>query len=181
VSRTLVRTYYPGTTDQADAAAVSVAAGIPVDVGALVMLTAEGFRITGRVVDETGRGVPDVMIRLVPAIAPATALPLTIDRAETDADGAFAIDGVVAGDYALVAVPALLLRTDADPSASPTAESMSFVLGGIRSESARGSVWTESRNGIRRQYRDELGTRQQVIVDADVPNLHIAVRPVPVP
>lgn len=180
-SRTRVRTYYPSTIDPADAVAVSVAAGIPVDVGALVMLTAEGFRITGRVVDETGRGVPDVMIRLVPATAPATALPLTIDRAETDADGAFALDGVVAGDYALVAVPALLLRTDADPSADPTAESMSFVLGGIRSESARGSVWTESRNGIRRQYRDELGIRQQVVVDADVPNLHIVVRPVPVP
>jgi len=180
-SHTFVPTYYPGTQDQANAAAVSVVAGLPVDVGDLVVMTAESFRITGRVVDESGRGVADVMVRLVPATAPTAALPMTTDRAETDADGAFALDRVVAGAYALVAVPALTLRRDIPNSADPDAGSVSFQLGGTRSASAGGSVWTESRDGITRQYRDEFGTRLRVLVDADVPNLHIVVRPVPVP
>jgi protocatechuate 3,4-dioxygenase beta subunit len=180
-SRTFVRTYFPSTQNEADAVAVSVAAGLPLDVGDLVMMAADSFRITGRVVDESGRGVPDVMVRLVPATAPTAALPMTMDRAETDAEGAFALNGVVAGHYAVVAVPALVLRRDARNSAVPDAGSVSFQLGGTRSARAGGSVWTESRNGITRQYRDEFGSRQRVVVDADVPNLHIVVRPVPIP
>ena len=178
---TFVRTYYPGTQDQANAVAVSVVVGLPVDVGDLVLMTAESFRITGRVVDESGRGVADVMVRLVPATAPSAALPMTMDRAETDADGAFTLDRVVAGDYAVVAVPALVLRRDSRNSADPDTGSVSFQLGGTRFASVGGSIWTESRNGITRQYRDEFGTRLRVLVDADVPNLHLVVRPVPVP
>lgn len=147
-SRTFVRTYYPGAQDQANAVAVPVVAGLPVDVGDLVLMTAESFRITGRVVDESGRGVADVMVRLVPATAPSAALPMTRDRAETDADGAFALDRIVAGEYTLIAVPALTLRDDTRSSADPHAGSVSFQLGGTRFVSAGGSVWTESRNGI---------------------------------
>jgi len=180
-SHTFVRTYYPGTQDQANAVAVPIVAGLPVDVGDLVLMTAESFRITGRIVDQSGRGVAHVMVRLVPATAPTAALPMTTDRSETAADGAFALDRVVAGEYALVAVPALTLRRDTRSSADPDAGSVSFQLGGTRSASAGGSVWTESRNGITRQYRDEFGTRLQVLVDADVPNLHIVVRSLPFP
>lgn len=178
--RAFVRTYYPGSSRPADAMLVRAVAGVPVQLGDLAMQAADAFQVSGRVVDESGRGVPDVRVRLVPGRAPATALPLTRQWTDTHADGSFGLVGILAGDYTLVAVPAVMLPRAGDAAPDPSVESMSFTAGG-GPDTTHGSVWTESRRGVARQYRDEFGTRLHVIVDADLPNLHIVVRSAPLP
>jgi 5-hydroxyisourate hydrolase-like protein (transthyretin family) len=173
-------TYFPGTTDRDAALPVSALKGATTDIGVWQMLSAPSFQVAGTVVDGNGRAVSGVMVRLVPADAPSGALPMTVrERAFTDASGAFAITGVLNGHYRVVAVPALETGRVA-PGREDTESSM-YRRGGAHPDSLGGSVYTQTSQGITRQYRDELAAEMPVDVDnASQTGLVLTVRrPVP--
>jgi len=169
VSTTLVPSYYPHDERLESALAVEHVAGEVIDLGDLTLVAAAAFRVAGRVVDTSGRAVTGAMVRIVPAASPPSALPMgsLATRATSDANGLFAIDSVVAGEYLLVAVPPLVLERRGRQPEGRSPEAMSFVTGGSRPEAAQGSVWTESKNGITVQFRDESGARQPVRVESE--------------
>lgn len=157
-------TYFSGAADADAASPVSATRGSTTDIGILQMLSAPAFRVSGTVIDGVGRALAHVMVRLVPADAPAGALPMSPRaRTVTDSAGVFAIEGVLNGRYQVVAVPAVDIAGAAPASAGT--ESSSYRLGGSRPDTLRGSVLTETRQGVTRQYRDEFAVMAPIAVD----------------
>lgn len=168
-------TYLPGTTEPVAALPITARAGEPTDVGEIRLQFASAFSVGGVVVDETGQPVEGVRVRLVPADAPRGALPMTGSAAHSAAGGEFRLTGVLPGRYLLVAVPPVVVERDGSPEARGR-HGESFVLGGSRPETARGSVTTETADGTTREFRDELGTTMLVeIRDSSVFDVRIAV------
>jgi hypothetical protein len=163
----LVPTYYPSTTDPvAGAMPVLVAAEGAVAIGDITMHEAVAVRVSGATRGDDGQPIAGVSVRLVPADAPAGALP-QVRRMETrsSAAGDFVFDGVLPGSYLLVAVPLLVTNIDTSPTARGRT-SLSWAVGG-RAGAAGGSVHTESKDGVTVQFRDELGTQVPVTVADD--------------
>jgi protocatechuate 3,4-dioxygenase beta subunit len=101
-------TYYPGTTDQAAAQAIKVAAGETADNVVFSLQSVPSFRISGRVVDENGAAVAGAMVML-------TADPRTgafmgpTGHTRTGDDGRFTIAEVPSGTYRVSAsVPIMM-------------------------------------------------------------------------
>lgn len=84
-------TYYPGTIEPEAALQVAARAGEASDVGDIRLQFAAAFRVAGVVVDDAGRPVEGVRVRLVPADASPGALPMTRTMGRTDANGEFAL------------------------------------------------------------------------------------------
>ena len=101
-------TYYPGTTDQAAAQPIKVAAGETADNVVFSLQSVPSFRIAGRVVDESGAAVAGAMVTLIAdPRAPSFMGPL--GHARTGDDGRFTIDGVASGTYRVSAsVPIMM-------------------------------------------------------------------------
>ena len=156
-------TYLPGTTEPAAALQSTARAGESADVGDIRLQFVSAFRVGGVVVDETGQPMEGVRVRLVPADAARDALPMTGSTAHSAAGGEFSLSGVLQGRYLLVAVPPIVVRHDASLEARGR-HAVSFVLGGSRPETARGSVTTETADGTTREFRDELATTMLVDV-----------------
>lgn len=177
---TIVPTFYPGTTDQAAAQAITVRAGAPADAGELRMVVAAAFQVSGIVVDEAGRPVPGVMVRLMPQNAPAGAMVMApmSGQARTEANGTFVLDNVTSGAYTLLAVPGRVVARNPQAAAGGIgAGSTAFGWGSTSSGSIAGSVRTETRNGTTVEFRDELATQVPVVVGNDaVTGLQVVVR-----
>lgn len=169
---TLVPTYAPGTIDPDAADRVTVQSGVTTTVGDIRVVSAPAFRISGTVVDAAGRPVVGALIRLTPSDPTADMRPMSgpAGQGRTDARGAFALDGVVAGAYTLIAVAPVVIATA--PAGAGGGVSVSGLSGG-----PGGTVTTESRNGTTIQFRDDAGTRMPVTVTDDaVTGLQIVVR-----
>lgn len=95
---TLPTTYYPGTSDQAAAQPIAVAAGAEVGNIFLTMRPVPAFRVSGVVVDEDGRPVGDAMVMLM-GDPRSGALMGPVGNSTSRADGVFDIDDVPAGSY----------------------------------------------------------------------------------
>ena len=79
------------------------------------------------------------------------------------------------GRYLLVAVPPIVVGRDGSPEARGR-HGESFVLGGSRPETARGSLTTETTGGTTREFRDELGTTMLVeIRDSSLFDFRVAI------
>jgi hypothetical protein len=98
-------TYYPGTTDEAAADAVSVQTGritAHVDVRLAIVQT---YQVAGVVVDAAGAPVANATVILMPDIRNDASLTSFVTRAhssvQADANGAFVIDRIPAGVYTL--------------------------------------------------------------------------------
>jgi protocatechuate 3,4-dioxygenase beta subunit len=102
-STTWAPTYYPGTINQAEAHLVSLAQADTVTGLEFRLIAAPAFRVSGIAIDESGKPVPDAMITIVPASARSQGgfAPPLMGRSNTD--GTFAIGGVMAGKYVLMA------------------------------------------------------------------------------
>jgi protocatechuate 3,4-dioxygenase beta subunit len=102
-------TYYPGTINQAEAQSVSVAQADTVAGLDFRLIAAPAFRVAGIAVDESGKPVADAMITLAPATPRSQGgfVPPLMGR--SNADGTFAIGGVMAGRYVVTAN--LVIRT----------------------------------------------------------------------
>jgi hypothetical protein len=95
---TLPTTYYPGTTDQAAAQPIAVAAGAEVGNIFLTMQAVPAYRVSGIVVDEDGKPVGDAMVMLMGD--PRSGVMMgPVGNSVSQANGRFDIDGVPAGNY----------------------------------------------------------------------------------
>lgn len=99
---TATTTYYPGTSDQAAAHALTVAAGQTVENIVFTMLYAPAFRVSGVVVDENGNAIAGAMVMLMsdPRVGGFMG---PSGNARTQDDGRFVIQSVPAGSYRLTA------------------------------------------------------------------------------
>jgi hypothetical protein len=96
-----VPTYYPGTTDSANAAQVDVAGGAVVNGIGLTLSKARTVHIKGRVVNNAGgRGPAQIMV--LPRTTTGYIGGIRSNR--VDPKGAFDVRGVVPGSYSLYAV-----------------------------------------------------------------------------
>jgi hypothetical protein len=95
-------TYYPGTTNQPEAQAVTLPQGETVPGLEFRLISSPAFRVTGTVVDEAGKPLANAMVSLsAPRLDRGTFVPPAIAR--TKPDGTFTIGGVSAGRYVVSA------------------------------------------------------------------------------
>lgn len=172
---TMVPTYAPGTTNPDAADTIAVQAGGTANVGDIRMVSAAAFRVSGTVVDASGRPVVGALVRLASSDPSVDMMPMggPAGQNRTNAQGAFTLDGVVAGNYTLIAVaPIVIARSQAGANGSSTFSGSVGTTGG-----SNGMVTTETRDGTTVQFRDDAGTRLPVTVSSDhVAGLQIVVR-----
>jgi hypothetical protein len=94
---TLAPTFFPGTLDQNAASTVTLASGQTVTGIEFAIATVAAFRVSGVVVDESGRPSPRAIVTLIPDIRSSALFMPTM--AIADDDGAFEIGQVVPGTY----------------------------------------------------------------------------------
>jgi hypothetical protein len=98
------QTFYPGVTDKAVAGAVELTAGGEVGgIDIKVGTGPQGYDVTGRVVDDAGRGVPDVMVSYGLSAPGSTGMSGGGIGPYTDSKGGFKIQRVVPGSYSAIA------------------------------------------------------------------------------
>jgi hypothetical protein len=98
----ITTTFYPGTTDQAAALPVVVAAGAEVGNIVFTMQSAPAFRVSGLVIDEDGQPVARAMVMLMGD--PRSGMFMgPAGRAQTQDDGRFVIGDVPSGSYRITA------------------------------------------------------------------------------
>src|SRR5204862_4313788 len=95
---TLAITYYPGSSDQAAAHPVAVAAGAEVGNIFITMQPVPAFRVSGIVVDEEGKPVGNAMVMLMGDPRQGAVMG-PVGNSTSRADGRFDIDDVPAGSY----------------------------------------------------------------------------------
>jgi Carboxypeptidase regulatory-like domain len=125
---TTTTTFYPGTTDQAAAQPIAVAAGAEVGNITFTMQSAPAFRVSGIVVDENGNPVAGAMVMLMGD--PRSGMFLgPAGNGHSQDDGRFVIEGVTPGNYRVNAsVP---MRIEGGASAGAF---MTWSTGGGRGE-----------------------------------------------
>ena len=92
-----VTTYYPGTIDQTAATPIRVAAGDTVYNIVFALQSTPGFRVSGRVVDESGAAVSGAMVMLMGSRPSGFMGPP--GHATSGEDGRFTFVDVAAGSY----------------------------------------------------------------------------------
>src|SRR5580704_10234962 len=98
------QTFYPGVTDKAAAGAVELTAGGEVGgIDIKVGTGPQGYDVTGRVVDDAGRGLPDVMVSYGLTTPGSTGMSGGGIGPYTDSKGGFKIQHAVPGSYSAIA------------------------------------------------------------------------------
>ena len=151
---TFPTTYYPGTSDQAAAQPIAVAAGAEVGNIVLTMQPVPAFRISGVVVDEEGHPVPDAMVMLT-ADPRGGGLMGPVGNSRSLPNGRFEIDDVPAGSYRANA--SIMMRTTASG-------------GGIGGGAVAWSSSASSGGGVTPQ------PVEIVVADADVTDVRVVAR-----
>jgi hypothetical protein len=119
-------TYYPGTTDQAEAQTVTLSQADTVNGLEFRLISAAAYRVSGIVMDEAGKPVADAMLMLRPARGnnlQGGFAPSLSGRSKTD--GTFVIGGVIAGTYAISASPVIRSSTGSSTFGSTLTMSVS--------------------------------------------------------
>jgi hypothetical protein len=101
-STTLAPTYFPGTTDQEGAQAVSLQAGQTATNLEFAIATVAAFRVSGVAVDKSGAPSPNAMVMLMPDLRGGLFEPMMRMSGE---DGTFTFANVVPGTYRISASP----------------------------------------------------------------------------
>jgi len=180
-TRTLLPTFFPSTSDQAGAEPITVGAGQTSESLVITMVGAPAFQVSGVVVDDSGKPVPNAFVRLGQdnANGGPTFMMQPPNQSHTDPAGRFSLGNVTPGAYTLLAIPPELIST-APSAGGGGASASSFTWSGISagvSGSVGGGVITETSNGVTVQYRDDQGTRVAIAIDqASVSNLRVTVR-----
>jgi protocatechuate 3,4-dioxygenase beta subunit len=162
---TVGTTYYPGTTDESAAEAVSVQAGRTVGDITLPVAIARTFRVSGVVVDEDDSPVADTTVMLLPDIRGGASFASlatgAYGSAQSDANGAFTVDGIPPGDYRMMAGGAAMGGTFASSS--------NIVLNGSGTPLALADK-------DRPMPEPSLGTIAVTVKDADVADVRLVVK-----
>ena len=146
------------------------------------MVGAPAFQVSGVVVDDSGKPVPNAFVRL--GQDDANAGPMFMmqppNQSRTDQAGRFSLGNITPGAYTLLAIPPELISTAPSGGGGGGAAASAFTWSGISagvSGSVGGGVITETSNGVTVQYRDDQGTRVAIAIDqASVSNLRVTVR-----
>jgi protocatechuate 3,4-dioxygenase beta subunit len=168
---TTTTTYYPGTSDQAAAQPIAVAAGS--DVGNIVftMQSVAAYRVSGVVVDENGAPVAGAWVMLMgdPRSGLFTGRG---GSANTQDDGRFTIEGVVSGTYrATASIPIAMGGT---PVTGGIVNGISSgAVGGISAGVVGGgpfATWSVGGPGM------PAPPAEVVVTDANVTGVRVVVR-----
>jgi hypothetical protein len=115
---TFVATYYPGLVEAASASPIRVSRGVTTSGIDFTMAAVPAYRVSGVVVDTSGRPVADAQVQLAPQ--PRSTFG-GINQARTEADGSFQIPHIPSGTYLLMAAIPVVAR-----SGNSTARSTNF-------------------------------------------------------
>jgi hypothetical protein len=128
----LTTTFYPGTTDQAAAQPVVVAAGAEVDNIVFTIQSASAFRVSGFVVDEDGNPVARAMVMLM--ADPRSGMFMgPAGSAQTQDDGRFVIGEVPSGSYRITATVSMTVSNASGGVGTGTFTTFSSggIIGGV--------------------------------------------------
>ena len=172
---TLPTTYYPGTTDQAAAQPIAVAAGADVGNIFLTMQPVPAFRVSGIVVDEEGKPVGDTMVMLM-SDPRSGALMGPVGSSVSQPNGEFVIDEVPAGSYRLNASIMVRMGEPGGVRGGASGGVVGGVSGGVFAGVSGGIIsggavsWSSSSGDVAPQ------PAEIVVADADVTGARVVVR-----
>ena len=157
---TIATTLYPGTTDQAAALPIAVTAGAEVGNIVFTMQSTPAFRVSGVVVDESGKPVAGAMVMMFENTG--MFMGWSSGHAQSGPDGQFAISEVPAGSYRLMAsIPVSVSGSGAG--------FVSFSSGVVVTGGVVGGVVGGAGDAADRPT-------EIVVADADVTGVRVAVR-----
>jgi hypothetical protein len=163
---TTATTFYPGTTDQAAALPIVISAGAEVGNIVFTMQTTPAFRVSGIVLDESGKPVAHAMVTLLGD--PRSGLFGPAGSALSQDDGRFVIGEVSPGSYRVSASMMMIGGGTSSSIGATVAFPPPGASGG--SGGVSGGVFTFSSDGP--------GERpsEVVVADADVENVRVVAR-----
>ena len=176
---TIATTYYPGTSDQAAAQPIAVAAGAEVVNIRFTIQSLPAFRVSGLVVDEDGHPVAGAIVSL--AGDPRNGLmllgPAGMTRAQDD--GRFEIGDAVAGTYrARASMPLSISGSSSGGVSAGLLGSVSVgPSGGAVVAAGSGSFVTWSSSDSSSAAMDQ--SVEVAVTEADVSGVRIVVRRLP--
>jgi hypothetical protein len=169
---TLTTTYYPGTTDQAAAQPIAVAAGAEVGNIFVTMLTVPAYRVSGIVVDEDGKPVADAMVMLMgDPRSGGTMGP--VGNSMSRPDGQFDIDDVPAGSYRANGSIMMRMTESAGGRGGVTGGVVGGVSAGVVGAGASSFSWSSSSSSAGGMMPQPA---EIVVSDADVTGVRVVVR-----
>jgi len=165
-------TYYPGTTDEASAQPITVAAGAEVSNIVFTIQSAPAYRVSGIVVDENGAPVAHAMVMLM--MDPRAGLMFIgpSGNAQTGDDGRFSFGDVAAGAYRIDASVPTMMRAGGGIGAASVGSGGTFMSWSV---SGGAATTTNTANAPPPSPQDV------VVGDADVSGVRVVVRRPPTP
>jgi len=164
---TTATTFYPGTSDQATALPIAVAAGAEVGNINFAMQTVPSFRVSGIVVDQDGKPVGGAMVMLMGD--PRNGMfggPAGGTRSQDN--GRFDIDDVVAGSYRVNgSIPVIMNGAGGGAFGGGFAGRGAVATGGYV------STWSSSTSGGPGSTDPSV---EVAVTDADVKDVRVTVR-----
>jgi hypothetical protein len=171
---TIATTFYPGTTDQAAAQPIAVAAGAEVGNISFAVQSLPAFRVSGVVVDEDGHPAAGAMVSLTGDPRDGAMFMGPAGMMRTQDDGRFQIDDVVPGRYRAHASILVMYNSSGGATAGVSGGVSAGASGGAVVSGSSGAVATWSSND------SSSGTMDQpievVVTDADVSGVRIVAR-----
>jgi hypothetical protein len=168
---TIATTYYPGTSDQAAAQPIAVAAGAEVGNISFTIQSLPAFRVSGLVVDEDGHPVAGAMVSLAGDPRDGMMFMGPAGMTRTQDNGRFEINDAVAGTYrARASIP--MSMSGGGANGGP--------VGGVAVGVSGGAVVSGGSGGLVTWSSNDSGSADQsvevAVTDADVSGVRIVVR-----
>jgi len=173
----ITTTYYPGTVDQAAAMPITIAAGETASSIVMTMQSAPAFRVSGVVVDDSGKPVSDAMVMLLPDLR-SGGLVGPSGGVRTAADGRFTIGGITPGTYRVNASVPVRLDGSTGVGWSGGAGAIGGISGGTAGGVSGGGIGATSMSWVVDGGRGgSMAQPTEVVVgDADVTGIHVVAR-----
>jgi protocatechuate 3,4-dioxygenase beta subunit len=172
---TTTTTYYPGTTDQVGAQAITVAAGAEVSNIVFTLQSVPAYRISGLVVDENGAPIAHAMVMLMNDPRSGMMFMGPHGNAQTGDDGRFSIGDVTPGAYRLNASVPMMMTSGGGIGAS------SVVTGGGGSFTSWSIASSDGVTTTRTVNTTPPQPQEVVVTDADVRGVRVVARRPPTP
>ncbi len=171
---TTATTYYPGTSDQAAAQAIAVAAGAETGNIVFTMQTVASFRVSGVVVDEQGQPVAGAMVMLIGTGRDGMFMGLGTNNARTRDNGRFDIDDVPAGSYRANATIPITFSSGGNAAGGGAGFSSGVVVSGRGGINTWTSITSSSDGTLSGASTDT--SVELVVADSDVTDVRVTVR-----